>query len=100
MIETKISQHIGIDRRGGTQNLGPFAHIKVAHYQIMMMERDMNLKLRIDQIIKASVWLVFGTMALFSFFDFVDWTEALRWVFRFGLIALLLHLAVSWIYRS
>ena len=60
----------------------------------------MNLKFRIDQIIKASVWLVFGTMALFSFFDFGDWTDALRWVFRFGLIALLLHLAVSWIYRS
>ena len=66
----------------------------------MVVKLDMNLKLRIDQIIKASIWLVFGTMALFSFFDFVDWTDALRWVFRFGLIALLLHLAVSWIYRS
>ena len=74
--------------------------MKVAHYRVMMMERNMNLKFRIDQIIKAGVWLVFGTMALFSFFDFVDWTEALRWVFRFGIIALLLHLAVSWIYRS
>ena len=60
----------------------------------------MNLRFRIDQIIKASIWLVFGTMALFSFFDFVDWTDSLRWVFRFGLIALLLHLAVSWIYRD
>ena len=60
----------------------------------------MNLKFRIDQIIKASIWLVFGTMALFSFFDFVDLTDALRWAFRFGLIALLLHLAVSWIYRN
>ena len=59
----------------------------------------MNMKFRIDQIIKAGIWLVFSTMALFSFFDFGDWTEALRWVFRFGLIALLLHLAVSWIYR-
>ena len=60
----------------------------------------MNLKFRIDQIIKASIWLVFGTMALFSFFDFVDLTDSLRWVFRFGIIALLLNLAVSWIYRS
>ena len=60
----------------------------------------MNLKFRIDQIIKASIWLVFGTMALFSFFDFVDLADSLRWVFRFGLIALLLHLAVSWIYRN
>ena len=60
----------------------------------------MDLKFRIDQIIKASIWLVFGTMALFSLFDFVDWTDALRWVFRFGIIALLLHLAVSWIYRN
>ena len=60
----------------------------------------MNLRFRIDQIIKASIWLVFGTMALFSFFDFVDLRDALRWVFRFGLIALLLHLAVSWIYRN
>ena len=60
----------------------------------------MNLKFRIDQIIKASIWLVFGTMALFSFVDFVDWTHSLRWVFRFSLIALLLHLAVSWIYRN
>ena len=60
----------------------------------------MNVKLRIDQIIKASIWLVFGTMSLFSFFDFVNWTDALRWVFRFGLIALLLNLAVSWIYRN
>ncbi len=60
----------------------------------------MNLKFRIDQIIKASIWLVFGTMALFSFFDFVDLRDSLRWVFRFGLIALLLHLAVSWIYRN
>ena len=60
----------------------------------------MNLKFSIDQIIKASIWLVFGTMALFSLFDFVYLTDALRWVFRFGLIALLLHLAVSWIYRN
>ena len=60
----------------------------------------MNVKFRIDQIIKASIWLVFGTMALFSFFDFGDWMYALRWVFRFGLIALLLHIAVSWIYRN
>ena len=66
----------------------------------MVVKLDMNLKFRIDQIIKASIWLVFGTMALFSFFDFVDLTDSLRWVFRFGLIALLLHLAVSWIYRS
>ena len=60
----------------------------------------MNLRFRIDQIIKASIWLGFGTMALFSFFDFVDLRDSLRWVFRFGLIALLLHLAVSWIYRN
>ena len=60
----------------------------------------MDLKFKIDQIIKASIWLVFSTMALFSFFDFVDWTDALRWVFRFGIIALLLNLAVSWIYRN
>ena len=60
----------------------------------------MNVKFRIDQIIKASIWLVFGTMALFSFFDFVDWMDALRWVFRFGVIAILLNLAVSWIYRN
>ena len=60
----------------------------------------MNLKFKIDQIIKVSIWLIFGTMALLSFFDFVDLTDALRWVFRFGLIALLLHLAVSWIYRD
>ena len=60
----------------------------------------MNLRFRIDQIIKASIWLVFGTMALFSFFDFVDLRDSLRWVSRFGLIALLLHLAVSWIYRN
>ena len=65
-----------------------------------MVELDMNLKCRIDQIIKMSIWLVFGTMALFSFFDFVNWTDSLRWVFRFGLIAVLLHLAVSWIYRN
>ena len=60
----------------------------------------MSLKVKIDQIIKAAIWLVFATMALFSFFDFTDWTDTLRWVFRFGLIALLLHLAVSWIYRD
>ena len=65
-----------------------------------MLKRNMNLKFRIDQIIKVSIWLVFGTMALFSFVDFVDWRDALRWVVRFGLIALLLHLAVSWIYRN
>ena len=60
----------------------------------------MSLKFKIDQIIKAGIWLVFATMALFSFFDFTYWTDTLRWVFRFGLIALLLHLAVSWIYRD
>ena len=60
----------------------------------------MSLKFRIDQIIKASIWLVFGAMALFSCVDFINWTDALKWVFRFGLIALLLHLAVSWIYRN
>ena len=60
----------------------------------------MSLKVKIDQIIKAGIWLVFATMALFSFFDFTDWTDTLRWVFRFGLIALLLHLAGSWIYRD
>ena len=60
----------------------------------------MSIKFKTDQIIKASIWLVFGTMALFSFFDFDDWTDALQWALRFGLIALLLHLAVSWIYRN
>jgi len=60
----------------------------------------LSLKFKTDQIIKASIWLVFGTMALSSFFDFGNWTDTLRWVFRFGLIALLLHLAVSWIYRN
>ena len=60
----------------------------------------MNLKFRIERIIKASIWLVFGTMALFSFFDFVDSMDTFRWVFRFGLIALLLHLAVTWIYKD
>ena len=74
--------------------------MKVAHYRIMLIKRYMNHTFKIDQIIKASIWLLFGTMALFSFFDFADWTDALRWVFRFGLIALLLHIAVSWIYRN
>ena len=60
----------------------------------------MNLKFKIDQMIKAAIWLVFGSMAIISFFDFVDLTDTLRWVFRFGLIAFLLHLAVSWIYRD
>ena len=56
-------------------------------------------KFKTDQIIKAAIWLVLGTMAAFSFVDFENLQDAFRWVFRFGLIALLLHLAVSWIYR-
>ena len=98
--KTNISHRIGIGRSSGNQNHCPFTHMKVAHYRIMLIKRYMNHTFKIDQIIKASIWLLFGTMALFSFFDFADWTDALRWVFRFGLIALLLHLAVSWIYRS
>ena len=37
----------------------------------------MSLKLKTDQIIKASIWLVFGTMALSTFFDFDNWLDRL-----------------------
>ena len=59
-----------------------------------------NSRISIETIIKISLWAIFVGLSVTSFFDFEDWTSRLSWSFRFLLLALILHIVVSWIYRD
>ena len=53
-----------------------------------------------ETLIKLAIWVVFIALALSAFFDFDDWADSVKWMIRSILIAVILHVAVSWIYRK
>jgi cell division protein FtsL len=53
-----------------------------------------------EKLIKIAIWVVFVAMALSAIFDFDDWADSAKWMVRSILIAVILHVAVSWIYRK
>ena len=53
-----------------------------------------------ETLIKLAIWVVFIALALSAFFDFDDWADSAKWIVRSILIAVILHVAVSWIYRK
>jgi uncharacterized membrane protein YkgB len=53
-----------------------------------------------ETLIKLAIWVVFIALALSAFFDFDDWADSAKWMVRSILIAVILHVAVSWIYRK
>ena len=53
-----------------------------------------------EKLIKLAIWVVFVAMALSAIFDFDDWADSAKWMVRSILIAVILHVAVSWIYRK
>jgi len=53
-----------------------------------------------ETLIKLAIWVVFIALALSAFFDFNDWADSAKWMVRSILIAVILHVAVSWIYRK
>ena len=53
-----------------------------------------------EKLIKLSIWIVFVALALSAIFDFNEWADRLKWMVRSILIAVILHIAVSWIYRK
>ena len=52
-----------------------------------------------EKLIKLTIWVVFITMALSAIFDFDNWSDSATWMVSI-LIAVILHIAVSWIYRK
>ena len=53
-----------------------------------------------ETLIKLAIWIVFIALALSAFFDFDHWADSSKWMVRSILIAVILHVAVSWIYRK
>ncbi len=53
-----------------------------------------------EKLIKLAIWVVFIAMALSAIFDFDNWSDSATWMIRSILIAVILHIAVSWIYRK
>ena len=53
-----------------------------------------------EQLIKLSIWIVFIALALCAIFDFNEWVDRLKWMVRSILTAIILHVAVGWIYKQ
>ena len=51
-------------------------------------------------MIKVAIWLVLGGLAVTALFDFDDWASRVSWGVKFLLLALVLHMVVSWIYKE
>ena len=64
--------------------------------ELAMIKPDFS----IENIIKLSIWLIFGGLAFTALFDFDDWANRVSWGVKFLLLALVLHMVVSWIYRD
>ena len=60
----------------------------------------LKIELQTEQLIKLSIWTVFIALALSAIFDFNDWAGRLKWVVRSMLTAIILHVAVAWIYKG
>ena len=53
-----------------------------------------------EKLIKLSIWIVFVALAISAIFDFNEWADRMKWMVRSTLIAIILHVAVGWIYRQ
>ena len=60
----------------------------------------LKIEFQTEQLIKLSIWTVFIALALSAIFDFNDWAGRLKWVVRSMLTAIILHVAVAWIYKG
>ena len=65
-----------------------------------VFKRMLKIELQTEQLIKLSIWTVFIALALSAIFDFNDWAGRLKWVVRSMLTAIILHVAVAWIYKG
>ena len=54
----------------------------------------------IENMIKVAIWLILGGLAVTALFDFDDWASRVSWGVKFLLLALVLHMEVSWIYKE
>ena len=54
----------------------------------------------IENMIKVSIWLILGGLAFTTLFDFDDWASRMSWGVKLLLLALVLHMVVSWIYKE
>ena len=54
----------------------------------------------IENMIKVLIWLILGGLAVTALFDFDDWASRVSWGVKFLILALVLHMAVSWIYKE
>ena len=54
----------------------------------------------IENMIKVSIWLILAGLAFTALFDFDDWASRISWGIKFLLLALVLHMVVSWIYKE
>ena len=54
----------------------------------------------IENMIKVFIWLILGGLAITALFDFDDWASRMSWGIKFLLLALVLHMVVSWIYKD
>ena len=54
----------------------------------------------IENMIKVSIWLILGGLAFTALFDFDDWASRMSWGIKFLILALVLHMVVSWIYKE
>ena len=54
----------------------------------------------IENMIKVAIWFVLGGLAVTALFDFDDWASRVSWGVKFLLLALVLHMVVSWIYKE
>ena len=54
----------------------------------------------IENMIKVAIWLILAGLAVTALFDFDDWASRMSWGVKFLLLALVLHMVVSWIYKE
>ena len=54
----------------------------------------------IENMIKVAIWLILGGLAVTALFDIDDWASRVSWGVKFLLLALVLHMVVSWIYKE
>ena len=54
----------------------------------------------IENMIKVAIWLILGGLTVTALFDFDDWASRMSWGVKFLLLALVLHMVVSWIYKE
>lgn len=74
----------------------PMRQMRIKIEDCLMIKPDFS----IEKIIKISLWVIFGGLAVTALFDFDDWASRASWCIKFLLLAFVLHLVVSWIYKD